>query len=230
LAKLRKAGLVTGDKEFKQAERDVKILWIAQPLTVTARFHFCFPWRSLTEKQRDPLKKAINRTDHGWSIEWFVLRFERLVTKLHCKRVQLNESPQGAHIQALIFESVQKDIEVVDKGIFEERSSRARSVSLIKDPAILEGMRYDVIAAVPPAFDLFQRIDQYILGDIESRQSLPQPGHFFAAAARRTERVILNYQKVYVRCQLEITARSRTEENHLSRLHGLHNLPRHLFK
>jgi hypothetical protein len=55
----------------------------------------------------------------------------------------------------------------------EERSSRARSVSLIKDPAILEGMRYDVTAAVLPAFDLFQRVDQYVLGDIESGQSLP---------------------------------------------------------
>jgi predicted nucleic acid-binding protein len=29
LAKLRKAELVTGDKEFKQVEGDVKILWIA---------------------------------------------------------------------------------------------------------------------------------------------------------------------------------------------------------
>jgi len=29
LAKLRKAELVTGDKEFKQAEGDVKILWMA---------------------------------------------------------------------------------------------------------------------------------------------------------------------------------------------------------
>ena len=29
LAKLRKAELVTGDKEFKQVENDVKILWIA---------------------------------------------------------------------------------------------------------------------------------------------------------------------------------------------------------
>ena len=28
LAKLRKAELVTGDKEFKQVEGDVKILWI----------------------------------------------------------------------------------------------------------------------------------------------------------------------------------------------------------
>jgi predicted nucleic acid-binding protein len=28
LAKLRKAELVTGDKEFKQVEREVKILWI----------------------------------------------------------------------------------------------------------------------------------------------------------------------------------------------------------
>ena len=95
---------------------------------------------------------------------------------------------------------------------------------------MLEGMRYDVIAAVSPAFDLFQRIDQYVLGDIESGQGLPQPGHFFAAAARRTERVVLNYQKVYVRCRVEITAGSRTEENYLSRFHGLHNLPRHLFK
>ena len=29
LAKLRKAELVTGDKEFKQVEGEVKILWIA---------------------------------------------------------------------------------------------------------------------------------------------------------------------------------------------------------
>ena len=28
LARLRKAGLVTGDMEFKQVEGDVKILWI----------------------------------------------------------------------------------------------------------------------------------------------------------------------------------------------------------
>ena len=29
LAKLRKAELVTGDKEFKQVEGEVKVLWIA---------------------------------------------------------------------------------------------------------------------------------------------------------------------------------------------------------
>ena len=73
----------------------------------------------------------------------------------------------------------------------EERRVRARLVSLIECPTGPQGVRHDVITAFFPLVRLFGCIDQNVLGRVESRKCMPQPGHLFSAAPLEDQKVRL---------------------------------------